>query len=166
MWLKKLLLLILPLFLSSCGYELVTAKGIKRGELKSVYIASFRNATYEPHISGYVTDAFFSEISSLGLFEVNRPDSQAYLHGTVKKVDIGINAVDAKGIAVEKFLRLEVEVTLTEKTGKLLRSWNLSDTEIFRSDNPNTEDYEKREAARRAAQKIARRLSSLLLMEQ
>lgn len=166
MWLKKLPLLVLPFFMLSCGYELVTVKGLRKGEIRSIYLTSFRNATYEPHISGYVTEAFFSEISSLGIFEINRTHPQAYLHGIVKRLDTATNAVDTRGIAVEKVLTLEVELTLKDRSGKLIKSWNFSEKETFRSDDPNTEDYEKREATRRAAKKIAKRFSSLLLLEQ
>ena len=60
---KKYFLIILLVFLlCSCGYQLVREKGIYGGDISSVYISVFKNMTYEPHISQYVTDAFSKEL--------------------------------------------------------------------------------------------------------
>jgi hypothetical protein len=165
MFLRFISVTLLTLFLSSCGYQIVRERGIYGGDIKSIYIPGFKNRTFEPHLSLYVTDAFSSELISMGLFEINRPSYEALVEGTIKRVTIGAQTVDKRGFALEKNLELELELSLISKDGKLIKKWSLTEKEIYRSDNANYEDYNKREAIKRAAAKMARRFSSLLLME-
>ena len=84
---KKLIIAIpLVFLLCSCGYQLVREKGIYGGDISSIYISIFKNLTYEPHISQYVTDAFSKELISTGLFTVNKESSDGYLQGTIMKI--------------------------------------------------------------------------------
>ncbi len=159
------LFFLILLFLSSCGYKIVREKGINRGEIRSIYVSAFKNSTFEPHISMYVTDAIVSELISLGLFEINRPNYEATLEGVISKIKVRPQSLDKKGFAVEKKVEVEVDIFLKRASGQLIKKWSLVENETFRSDNPNYEDYNKREAIKRAAEKIARRLCSLLFME-
>jgi hypothetical protein len=67
---NTILIIAFVLLLFSCGYQLVRDKGIYGGDISSVYISVFKNMTYEPHISQYVTDAFSKELLSTGIFTV------------------------------------------------------------------------------------------------
>ncbi|MCS7280266.1 MAG: LPS assembly lipoprotein LptE [Desulfobacterota bacterium] len=160
-----LTLIVVTLILSSCGYQIVKERGLYSGEIKSIYLSGFRNETFDPHISMYVTQAFSSELISLGIFDINRPAFDAKLEGLIRKITVTPRTLDKRGFALEKNLEMELEISLTAKDGTLIKRWLLTDTEIFRADNPNYEDYYKREAIQRAAAKIARRFSSLILME-
>ena len=71
---------------NSCGYQMVREKGISGGDITSVYISVFKNSTYEPHASLYVTDAFSKELLSTNLFTINKESSDAYLQGNIKKI--------------------------------------------------------------------------------
>lgn len=159
------LFLIFSLFLQSCGYQIIQEKGIYGGDIKSIYVSGFKNATFEPHLSMYVTDAFVSELLSSGLFEINKPSFEALVEGLIRRVTIDVQTVDKKGLALEKNVEMEVELSLMEKNGRLIKKWSLVERETFRVDNPNYEDYNKREAIKRAAAKMARRFSSLVFME-
>ncbi|MCX7856435.1 MAG: LPS assembly lipoprotein LptE [Deltaproteobacteria bacterium] len=160
-----IVLCLFALLVQSCGYQIVREKGIYEGKIKSIYLSGFKNATFEPHISMYVTDVFGAELLSLGLFEINKPSSEASLEGLIRRVTIGPQTVDKKGIAVEKNIELEIELSLISKEGMLIKKWILTERETFRVDDPNSEDYNRREAIKRAAAKIARRFTSLIFME-
>lgn len=166
MWLKTFLILFLSFtFFVSCGHRIVKETGISGGKIKSIYVGGFKNLTFEPQLSMYVTDAFSSELVSLGLFEVNRSFFDAKVEGVIKKVTVRTQTVDKRGIAVEKNVEIEVDISLATTDKKFIRKWSLVENETYRSDDPNLEDYNKREAMKRAAAKMARRFSSLLFIE-
>ncbi len=108
--------------LCSCGYQLVREKGIFGGDITSLYISIFKNATYEPNISQYVTDAFSKELLSTGLFTVNRESSDGYLQGTVTKITMLPTSLNIAGLAIEKVVSLEVSIVLYRKNGNVQRS--------------------------------------------
>ncbi|HOJ43743.1 MAG TPA: LPS assembly lipoprotein LptE, partial [Syntrophorhabdaceae bacterium] len=79
-------LCVLFLSLTSCGYELVKEKGIYGGEIRSVYVPVFKNMTYEPHISQYLTDSFTRQLLSMGILQVNKRDAETYIEGILKSI--------------------------------------------------------------------------------
>ena len=155
----------LATLLCSCGYQLVREKGIFGGDITSLYISIFKNATYEPNISQPVTDAFSKELLSTGLFTVNRESSDGYLQGTVTKITVLPTSLSITGLAIEKVVSLEVSVTLYRKNGNFIKSWGLSDSETYRVDNIDYEEYNRKDAIKRLSARMARRFSSFLLVD-
>ncbi len=156
---------LLVTLLCSCGYQLVREKGIFGGDITSLYISVFKNATYEPNISQYVTDAFSKELLSTGLFTLNRESSDGYLQGTVTKITMLPTSLSIAGLAIEKVVSLEVSITLYRKNGNVVKNWGFSDSETYRVDNIDSEEYNRKDAIKRLSARMARRFSSFLLVD-
>jgi outer membrane lipopolysaccharide assembly protein LptE/RlpB len=163
---KKLFLVIpLVLLLFSCGYQLVREKGIYGGDISSVYIYIFKNLTFEPHISQYVTDAFSKELLSTGLFTVNKESSDGYMQGTIVKIRTEPYTLSIGGITTEKTVTVDVDMALYRKNGSFVKRWALSDAETYRVDNVNYEEYNKQDAIKRLSARMARRFSAVLFVD-
>ena len=156
---------LLVTLLCSCGYQLVREKGIFGGDITSLYISVFKNATYEPNISQYVTDAFSKELLSTGLFTLNRESSDGYLQGTVTKITMLPTSLSIAGLAIEKVVSLEVSITLSERMANVVKNWGFSDSETYRVDNIDSEEYNRKDAIKRLSARMARRFSSFLLVD-
>jgi hypothetical protein len=144
---------------------MVTGKGIYGGEISSLDVPMFKNKTYEPHAPGYVTDAFANELLGTGLFKLNKENSDGYLEGVINKIRIIPSAMNAQGIVVEKILEVTIELSLYKKNGAFIKKWTLSETEVYRVDDVGAEDYNKREALKRASGRMARKFSSIALID-
>ncbi|MCX5813566.1 MAG: LPS assembly lipoprotein LptE [Proteobacteria bacterium] len=144
---------------------MVKEKGIFGGEISSIYIPLFKNKTYEPHASGYVTDAFAKELVATGLFKLNKEGSDGYIQGSINKIRIIPSAMNAQGIVVEKSVDMTVDLSLFNKTGAFIKKWTLSETEIYSVNDVSSEDYNKREALRRMSGRMARKFSSIALID-
>jgi hypothetical protein len=165
-FLLRACLVILALFISSsCGYQLISEKGIYGGEISSVYVPIFKNKTFEPHASLYVTDAFTKELLSIGLFQVNKDDSDGYIEGTIRSVLITPSTMSGVGLVVEKSIRVDVDLSLFKGNGAFIKRWSLFETEIYRTDDVNSEDYNKRDALTRLSERMARKFTSVMLMD-
>jgi hypothetical protein len=162
---RTCLIILVLLICSSCGYQLVSEKGIYGGEISSVYVPIFKNKTYEPHASLYVTNAFTKELVSMGLFRVNKDDSDGYIEGSIRTILITPSTMSGVGVVVEKSIRVDVDLSLFKKTGAFIKRWSLFETEIYRTDDINTEDYNKRDALTRLSERMARKFASVMLME-
>ncbi len=150
---------------SSCGYQLVNEKGIYGGQISSVYVPIFKNKTFEPHASLYVTDAFTKELVSTGLFKVNKEESDGYIEGTIQRILITPSTMSGAGVVVEKNIRVDIDLSLFRGNGAFVKKWSLYETEIYRTDDINSEDYNKRDALTRLSERMARKFSSILLMD-
>jgi outer membrane lipopolysaccharide assembly protein LptE/RlpB len=153
------------MLLCSCGYQLVREKGIYGGDISSVYISIFKNMTYEPHISQYVTDAFSKELLSTGIFTVNKQSSDGYMQGTILKITTKPASLSITGITIEKTVTLDVDMALYKQNGTLIKRWPLSDSETYRVDNTNFEEYNKTDAIKRLSARMARRFSAVLFVD-
>ena len=162
---NAILVILLVFLLYSCGYELVREKGIYGGDISSIYISIFKNLTYEPHISQYVTDAFSNELLSTGLFMVNKESSDGYIQGTIKKITMQPASLSIVGIAIEKSVTLEIDIALYRKNGVFVKRWSFSDSETYRVDNADYEEYNKTDAIKRLSARIARRFSAVLFVD-
>lgn len=155
---------ILVVLLSGCGYELVKDKGIFSGEITTVAVPIFKNPTYEPHVSMYVTEAFTRELMGTGVFKLDRKGTDGYIEGTIKDIRILPNTLGKTGIVVEKKVYVDVELVLYRSNGAFIRRWVLSDNEVYRADVPNLEEYNKRTAYGRISDRMARRFSAAILV--
>jgi hypothetical protein len=162
---RAYLIILVFLITSSCGYQLVGGKGIFGGEISSIYVPIFKNKTFEPHASLYVTDAFTKELVSIGLFKLNKEDSDGYLEGNIRSIVIIPATMSGQGIVVEKNIRADVDLSLFKKNGAFVKKWSLFETEVYRTDDVNAEDYNKRDALTRLSERMARKFSSVILMD-
>jgi hypothetical protein len=149
----------------SCGYQLVKEKGIFGGDITSLYISIFKNSTYEPHISEYVTDVFSKELLSTGLFTLNKEGADGYLQGTITKISMPPSSLNIDGLAIEKTVTLEINIALYRKNGSFIKQWGFSDSEIYRVDNIDAEEYNKKDAIKKLSARMARRFSSFLFVD-
>lgn len=173
---RHFLLLIVPLlFLSGCGYELVKGPGISvvpasaAGTpgggtpimVTSVYIPVFKNLSFEPQAPMFFTEAFSQELAESGLVAVNKAASDATLQGTITSISTMPSALSAQGLAIQKTVTAWITLTLSRE-GKVLKSWTFADAEPYDVSVINAEDYQKRAALTRIAERIARRVHSQL----
>ncbi len=162
---KMLLVISFVFLLGACGYQLVREKGIYGGDISSIYLSVFKNMTYEPHISQYVTDAFSKELLATGLFTVNKEGADGDLRGNIIKISTQPYSLSIAGIVVEKTVTLDVDMALYRKNGTFVKRWALSDSETYRVDNISYEEYNKADAIKRLSARMARRFTSLLFVE-
>ncbi|HEY3276882.1 MAG TPA: LptE family protein [Syntrophorhabdaceae bacterium] len=162
---RLLLLIALAMVVCSCGYQLVTDRGIYGGDIKSLSLPTFKNITYEPHVSLYVTNAFSRELVSMGLFQLNTPDTDAYLEGSIQRIVILPASMNSSGLVIEKQATMSVDIALYRKNGSFIKRWVFSDTEPYRVDDVNLEEYNKRAAFEVISGRIARKFSAVLLVE-
>jgi hypothetical protein len=158
-------LVALVFLLTSCGYEVVRDKGIYGGDIASLSVPMFKNKSYEPHVPGFVTDAFTKELVNTGLFQINRPDSDAYVEGTVRRVRAIPYTVNKEGTVIEKRVDVYLDLALYRKDGTLLKRWSLTDFETYRAEVINYEEFNKQEALKKVSERLARRFSAALLMD-
>ncbi|MEN6615035.1 MAG: LPS assembly lipoprotein LptE [Syntrophorhabdus sp.] len=163
-WIGLFLVIIALGFTPACGYQLIGAKGIYGGEISSVYISVITNSTYEPSISQPVTDSFSKELLMSGLFTLNHQSSDAYVKGNITNVATYASALGTDGVVTEKLVLVEMTASLYQRSGKLVKTFPLSDTEIYKIQN-TAEEYNRREAIRRLSARMARRFSAQLLLE-
>ncbi len=150
---------------ASCGYQLVTEKGIFGGDISSVSLGAFKNVTYEPHASLYVTNAFSQELISTGLFQLNKPGADAYLEGTIQRILVVPSSMNAQGVVIEKQATINVDITLYKKNGEFIRRWMFTDTEPYRVDDVQAEDYNKRIAFQTISGRMARKFAAVVLID-
>lgn len=158
----------LVLALCSCGYHLIGAgggKGIYGGDITSVSLPVFKNITFEPHASLYVTQAFSQELISVGLFDLNKPDPDGSFAGTIRRVWIVPNAMNGQGVVVQKLITVDVEVALSKRDGTLIKRWYFTDQEPYMTDDPQAEDFNKRNAIQIVSGRMARKFSAVLLVD-
>jgi hypothetical protein len=163
---QKICIIILSaLLLCSCGYQLVKDKGIYGGDISSLYVPVFKNKTYEPHASLYVTDSFTQEIVSSGLFKVNTSNTDGYIEGNITEIKIIPATMNAYGVVVEKNISANVDIALFRKNGVFLKRWSFYDIETYNVVDVNAEDFNKREALKRLSGRIARKFCSIILVD-
>ncbi|MGD0231622.1 MAG: LPS assembly lipoprotein LptE [Syntrophorhabdales bacterium] len=156
-------LLICLALVGGCGYELVRDKGIYSGDITSLSVPVFKSTTFEPQVPGIFTEAFSMELASAGLFELNKPDSDAILQGTVNMVTTGAGGLSSTtGQTIQKTVTVLCGLTLT-KQGKRVKTWTFSDSEVYDASSINLEDFNKRLAMQRVASRMARRFHAQLL---
>ncbi|MGA2110002.1 MAG: LptE family protein [Syntrophorhabdales bacterium] len=169
---KVLLLLAVILLLHGCGYELVKGPGLSgpafsgpggtAGTITSLGVPVFKNQTFEPQVPQFFTEAFSRELAASGLVQVNKPNPDGVLQGTVTSVSATLAAMSGQGLAVSKVVTATVSLTLARE-GKVVKTWGFGDSETYDASSVNTEDFNKRAALVRIAERMARRFHSLLI---
>ncbi len=156
--------------LFSCGYQMIREKGLFGGEMTSIHLDIFKNATFEANLSQCVTDAFSRELLSAALFTMNSDNADGQLRGTIIKITTQPTALTLSDVSktsslAEKTVSLEVELALYKKDGTFVKRWKFSESETYRVDDIALEDYNKKDAIKRLSARMARRFSSALLVD-
>jgi hypothetical protein len=174
---RSFLLLIVPLLpLLGCGYELVKGPGISVRNTPSVATSGggtpvkitslnlpvFKNTSFEPQVPMIFTEAFSQELAASGLVQINRSASDATLQGTVTSVSTVPSALSSQGLATQKTVTVFMSLTLAQQ-GNVVKSWTFSDAEPYDVSVINSEDYNKRAALSRIAERIAHRFHALII---
>jgi len=169
---KVFLLLALIVLLHACGYELVKGPGLSGpafsgpegtgGTITSLSLSVFKNQTFEPQVPQFFTEAFSQELAASGLVQLNKPNPDGVLQGTVTSVSATLAAMNGQGLAVSKVVTAAVTVTLARE-GKVMKTWGFGDSETYDASSINTEDFNKRAALVRIAERMARRFHALLI---
>jgi outer membrane lipopolysaccharide assembly protein LptE/RlpB len=170
----RTILLLFAVFalLYGCGYELVTGSGLSGpaysgpgmgGEkITSLNVPVFKNKTFEPQVPQFFTEAFSQELAGSGLVQINRSASDPILQGTVTSVSASISALTGQGLAIQKVVTVYISLTLARE-GNVVKTWTFGDAEPYDASTINTEDFNKRAAEVRIAERMARRFHALLL---
>jgi hypothetical protein len=161
---KKWFILLPLLLLTACGYTLVRDKGIFGGEITSVTLPVFKNRTFEPHVGSFFTDSFSRELVSSGLLQVNRPGSEASLAGTITGISVTPGSLNIEGLTIQKVATAYVSLVLSRQ-GKVVKAWSLADSETYLVTEVNLEEFNKRQALQRIAERMARRFHSQVLAD-
>ena len=171
---KSIRILILSfLFLQGCGYELVTGPGLPIGAVSttagalstpitSLNLPVFKNQSFEPQVPMFFTEAFSQELAASGLVQINKPGADATLQGTVTRVSTILSALSGQGLATQKTVTVFIALTLSQH-GNVLKSWTFGDSEAYDVTSINSEEFNKRAAIIRLAQRIARIFHSQLV---
>jgi len=160
-----LLMLLSLLAFGGCGYSIVQEKGIMGGQVVHLDVPVFKNKSFEPLVPEFFTEAFTRELILSGLFEVNKGRSDSVLDGTIVNVRSVPTTLNKDGIATEKTVYVDLGLVLNKKGGTFIKNWVLGDSETYRAEPINVEDFNKRAALTRVAARLARRFSVLVLTD-
>jgi hypothetical protein len=155
-------LLVCAALMGGCGYELVKEKGIYGGDISSINLPVFKNNSFEPLASGVFTQAFSMELAGSGLFQINKPEADATLQGSITGVATSPGPIGGTGQTVQKVVSASVSLVLM-KQGKRLKMWSFSDSEVYDASTINIEEPGRRAALQRIATRIARRFHAQVL---
>jgi hypothetical protein len=162
---RLLAVLLSFLFLVSCGYTMVREKGVFQGEVVALDVPVFKNQTFEPQVSQFFTEAFTKELVTSGLFDINKSGASSTLQGSIAVVRIVPTTLDKNGLAIEKTIFVTLNLGLSKKDGRSIRSWSFVDAEVYNVQDINLEDPNKREALIRIAGRMSRRFSAVILAD-
>lgn len=132
---------ILAMLVSSCGYRFA-GQGHLPGGVSDVTVAVFENHTSETGVETIVTRSFVDEFVRRGVKTGGRSDEgHAVLSGSVAALEINTISRSGQSTALERRVRLTVNVTFSGSNGVMLWSAKgLTDSEAYDvvSDKPAT----------------------------
>ncbi len=149
------------LLLSGCGYQMVGKETHVPPGLNSIAIPTFKNRTFEPGIEVLFTQAFLREfILDRRVNVVDRAQADSLLEGVITDFRIYSVSYDQSGLVLEYQTNVVLDVTLKDRTGKVLwEQKNFSETQWFRaSSNVLTSEANKAAAIQQIGRLVAERL--------
>jgi outer membrane lipopolysaccharide assembly protein LptE/RlpB len=149
------------LLLSGCGYQMVGKETHVPPGLNSIAIPTFKNRTFEPGIEVLFTQAFLREfILDRRVNVVDRAQADSLLEGVITDFRIYSVSYDRSGLVLEYQTNVVLDVTLKDRTGKVLwEERNFSETQWFRaSSNVLTSEANKAAAIQQIGRLVAERL--------
>lgn len=159
---KKAFLLILFVLVSGCGYHIAGKGGKMPGDLASLDIPVFANATHKTNIEAILTNAFVEEMVTT--VKVGK-ESEGTLQGVIKLYDLTAVSYSKSDVNQEYRLSVVLSVTLLKNGAIIWKDDNVSDYEDFVVNTSNvTATKEAEEAAlRKLARDTARIVKERLL---
>jgi len=158
---KKFLPILCMVLIMACGYQMVGKETHVPPGLNSVAIPTFKNRTYEPGIEVPFTQAFLKEfILDRRVNVVDRAQADSLLDGVITDFRIYSVSYDQSGLALEYQTSVVLDLTLKDRTGKVLwEQKNFSETQWFRaSSNVLTSEVNKAAAIQKIGRLVAERL--------
>ena len=162
LWPRGLLLVSLCLFFG-CGYQLAGKETHVPSGLNSLAISSFINKTFEPGIESAFTEACRKEfIRDRRVNVVDPGQADAVLAGVIRRLLVQSVAYDRSGLVLEYQATVVVDLTLTNRAGRVLwRENNFAETDWYRaSSNVLTNESSRALAIERLGQSLAERIRS------
>jgi outer membrane lipopolysaccharide assembly protein LptE/RlpB len=156
-WLSMICMLLLV----ACGYQMVGKETHVPPGLSSVAIPTFKNRTYEPGIEVPFTQAFLREfILDRRVNVVDRAQADSLLEGIITDFRIYSVSYDRSGLALEYQTIVMLDLTLKDRTGKVLwEQKNFSETQWFRaSSNVLTSEVNRTAAIQQIGRLVAERV--------
>jgi outer membrane lipopolysaccharide assembly protein LptE/RlpB len=146
--------------LMGCGYQMVGKETHVPPGLSSIAIPTFKNRTFEPGIEIPFTQAFLNEfIQDKRVKVVSRAEADAILEGVVTSFIAAAGAYDRSGFVLQYTTSIVVDLSLRDRTGKVLWQEGASETQWFRASSTGvTNEAAKQVAIQRTAGFMAERI--------
>ena len=164
----RILLILLVLFVSACGYHVPgTSDSWVGGDARVVYVQLFENTTAEPYLDNYMSDALVEELSRSRLFELteNVEAAEVKIGGTVDDFTSTAISFSSSDRITDYRATMNITVRLLNLAndqvmwqGKMRRSENYS-----AAVNKNLQLEGERLAARQVARRLAEDIRAQLL---
>ncbi|MCP4351114.1 MAG: hypothetical protein GY795_37085 [Desulfobacterales bacterium] len=148
---------VLCISVSACGYRFTGGGNLPEG-IKSICITMFENCTGEIGIESVFTNDIIHEFtrnSNVHLTSLEK--AEAVLSGTVRSVNIETLSRDGQSAALERRVRLALDLKLADQEGKVVWSVkNVSGNEAYKvmSDRLATE-HNRQEAISEISERLA-----------
>ncbi|MFH0810200.1 MAG: LptE family protein [Pseudomonadota bacterium] len=152
------LLVLAALGLSGCGYSFVGGLTNVPPGARTIAIPVFGNKTAEAGIETDFANSLALDFNRSGILSVVAPPADLTLSGTIEEMILDGVAYNSRVIAVERRVRLRLSARLTEDaTGKVF--WAapaIIDNQVYRaSSDPQVSEFNRREAIRTIAERVA-----------
>ncbi|BAT70921.1 lipoprotein [Thermosulfidibacter takaii ABI70S6] len=166
---RKIVVLLLLLSFTSCGYRLVgTAPETQGVHLtgKKVFVEPFKNRTSEPGVEYYITNELVSSLQRTAEIEVvSKEDADYTITGKVVGYNKEVMSLDPSGDVSVYRLTITVDVLVLDSNGNEVAELpGISEYEDYRVyDEIERTKASEREATQKAAREIAQQIASLVL---
>ncbi|MCP4106774.1 MAG: hypothetical protein GY749_14755 [Desulfobacteraceae bacterium] len=124
---------VLCISLSACGYRFAGSGNLPEG-IKSICITMFENCTGEIGIEAVFTNDIIHEFTrNSNVYLTSVEKAEAVLSGTVRSVNIETLSRDGQSAALERRVRLALDLKLADREGKVVWSVkNVSGNEAYK----------------------------------
>ena len=164
----RLLLILLALSVSGCGYHVPGANDPwVGGEARVAYLQLFENTTAQPYLDNYMTDALTEELSRSRLFELteNAAVADVTIGGSVDGFSSNAMSYSSTDRITDYRATMKISVQLLDNASKrVVWQGKMSATEDFSAaDNKNLQLEGERLAAQQVAKRLAEDIRAKLL---
>ena len=144
----------------ACGYKMTGKETHVPPGLNSIAIPTFKNKTFEPGIEIQFTQAFLNEfIQDRRVKVVSRAEADSILEGVVTDFIAAAGAYDKSGFVLQYVTTITVNLSLKDRTGKVLWQEGVSETQWFRASSSGvTNEAAKQIAIQKTAGIMADRI--------
>jgi outer membrane lipopolysaccharide assembly protein LptE/RlpB len=158
--------MLLVVTLAGCGYQLSGRAGTVPGDLQSLSVPIFTNATTVPGLEHLITSAVRTQLQRDGRVRLGTDaTSAAQLRGAVTRYGLALLATDPSDFALEYRVEVEVQVTVEDLRQRrmLLDHKLVVTTDYVVSSQMVPNEIARERAMRAAAHETGERVVGLLL---